>query len=152
MQIADNLVVEGNITATGNVSSGGGFNPSGTYAVVNGNASTGNFTASGANLTGAQSNVYLTLTGNLGAANATMTLCNVTALVTAATNPAPGSSWTLRVINESAGAGNWTIANATGWSLFGNMVINQNQYKDFALTIANATTASLVSVGNGTWN
>lgn len=152
LQLADDLVVRGNITALGNVSGGGGiFNPAPTYAVVNGNASTANYTMVAANLTGAQSFVTIAQTGN-ASGNLTATLANATSTFSGATNPVVGASWTLRLINESASAGNWTVANATGWSLFGTMSVNQNTWRDFVLTLTSATTANLQSVGTGTYS
>jgi hypothetical protein len=87
-------------------------------------------------------------TGNLVA-----TLPTAAATVLAIQAPSNFTSYVFRFINSSASAGNWSIANATGWSLFGNMIIPTLSWRDFQLSVTSASgnTTSLRNIGLGTF-
>jgi len=115
----------------------------------NTNTATAGATLTAANILGGTVEVYLALTGTLaGAANAQ--LPTVASMVTAAPDLSNGDSYSLRIINESAGAYTWTVTTNTGWTLTGTMTIAQNTWRDFVVTMTSATTATLQAVGTGT--
>lgn len=149
MQIADNLIVTGNITASGTIGGTTAFPTSAAYTT---NTATAGVTLTAGNISGGTAAVYLALTGTLGAgANAQLPL--VTALVSALIDPVAGSSYTLRVINESGANFAWTITTNTGWgTLNGTMTIAQNTWRDFTITLTSLTAAVLQSVGTGTYS
>jgi hypothetical protein len=125
----------------------------GAAAVYNTAANTTGFTATGAQVAGLSSVVYLALTGTLGGA-ANITLPTVAALLAAMPGASPGQTYTLRIINESAGAFAWTVVTDTGWTLVGTMSIAQDTWRDFIVNITSvaSATATLTSVGTGTYS
>lgn len=103
-----------------------------------------------AELTGAPS-VTLALTGALAAgANATTdTAANIIAALAA---PGVGSTYRIRIINESSGNFAWTIVGGTGVTVTGTATIAQNTWREFVVTVATATTVTLQNVGTGTYS
>jgi hypothetical protein len=119
-------------------------------AAFNTNVSTASTTLTAANVTGGVSSVDLALTGTLGGvANATMP--TVAAMVAALHAPTVGTSYRLRIINESGGAFAWTVLTNTGWTLTGTMTINQNTWREFTVKLTTLTTAVLQNVATGTF-
>lgn len=111
------------------------------------------FTLSGSQICGGVDN-FLILSGAL-AAGANLTLPTVAALIaalpSAALQAAPvGLTYKLRIINNSSGAFAWTVTTNTGWTLSGTETIAQDTFRDFVITIASLTTATITSVGSGT--
>lgn len=115
------------------------------------NAATTSTTLTGANITGGVATVDLALTGTLaGAANATMpTVAQMTAAMHA---PVVGTSYRLRIINQSGGAFTWTVVTNTGWTLTGTMTIAQNTWREFVITLNTTSTATLQNVATGTFS
>lgn len=117
-------------------------------------SNTSAFTATGQQIASAQEN-FLLLSGTLGAgANLTLpTVANMLTALPANIQAAPtGTSFLLRIINASSGAFSWTVVTATGWTLSGTMTVAQNTWRDFIVTITSGTTATLQSVGTGTYS
>jgi hypothetical protein len=119
-------------------------------AVYNTDTATDNVALAAAKVTGAEDLVVLGMTGVLGAGKNAQ-LPTVAAVVAAmGRTPAAGSSYRLRVLNKSSGAFEWTMTTNTGWTLAGTMTIAQNTWREFIVTFASATAATLQSVGTGT--
>lgn len=121
-------------------------------AIYNAASNTTAFTASGAQISGA-AQCFFNLTGTLGAGAALTlpTVANLIAALPSAVQSSPvGITWQLRILNTSSGAFAWTVTTNTGWTLNGSMVVAQNTFVDFVLTITSATTATLQRVGTGT--
>lgn len=110
------------------------------------------FTATGSQVSGAAQN-FLILSGTLGA-GAALTLPTVASMLLglpANVQAAPvGTSWQVRIINNSGGAFAWTVTTNTGWTLAGTMTIAQSTFRDFVVQITGASTATITSVGTGT--
>ena len=85
-----------------------------------------------------------------GDANAQLPI--VANLLAAIPNPIVGYSYRLRVINSSSANHTWTITTNTGWTLNGTMTIGQNTSRDFYVTLATSSTATLRSIGTGTYS
>jgi hypothetical protein len=120
-------------------------------AAFNANTATASTTLTAANISGGGASVDLAMTGTLtGAANAT--LPTVAALVAVLHSPTIGTSYRLRVINESSGNFAWTVLTATGWTLGGTMSIPQNTWREFVVTLTSLTTANLQAVATGTYS
>jgi hypothetical protein len=114
-------------------------------------ANTSGFTATAAEIYSGSFETILALTGTLaGAAN--LTLPTVASLVAAISNPQVGQTYTLRIINESAGAFAWTVVTDTGWTLNGTMSIAQDTWRDFLVTLTSLTAATLQNLGTGTFS
>lgn len=94
--------------------------------------------------------VNINMTGTL-AAGAPVTLPLATDLV-AAQAGVTGDSYMLRIINSSSGAFAWTVTTNTGWTLTGTMTVAQNTFRDFIVRFTSATTATLTTVGVGTYS
>lgn len=110
------------------------------------------FTATSTQVAGAAQN-FLLLTGTLGAGAALTlpTVANLLAGLPANVQAAPiGTSWQVRIINNSGGAFSWTVTTNTGWTLSGVMTIAQNTFRDFIVQVTAAGAATLTSVGTGT--
>ncbi len=120
-------------------------------AAFNTASNTTSFTATGANITGGVASVDLALTGTLGSGQ-NITLPTVANTVLAMHAPAIGSSFRLRIINESGGAFAWTVVTDTGWTLTGTTTIAQNTWREFVVTLNTLTTATLQSVATGTFS
>lgn len=123
-------------------------------AAYNTNSATANTTLTAANVAGGISTVDLAMTGALAGA-ATATLPTVANLLPSLYSTSVGSSYRLRVINESSGNFAWTIGAATGWTLNGTMTIAQNTWRELVVTITNVggtPTATLQSVATGTYS
>ena len=120
-------------------------------AAFNTNTATAGTTLTAANISGGAASVDLALTGTL-AAGANAQLPTVASLVTALHAPTVGTSYRLRVINESGGAFSWTVTTNTGWTLTGTMTIAQNTWREFVVTLNSLTTATLQSVATGTYS
>jgi hypothetical protein len=120
-------------------------------AGFNTNVAAAGTTLTAANVTGGAATVYLAMTGALaGAANAQ--LPTVAVMAALLHSPTPGSSFTLRVLNESSGAFAWSVTTNTGWTLTGTLSIAQNTWRDFVVTLTTLTTATLQNVGAGTFS
>jgi len=90
------------------------------------------------------------MTGTLAAgANVTLPLVTDLATIQSFGNT---DSYVLRVINSSSGAFSWTVTTNTGWTLNGTMTVAQNTWRDFVVTFTSATTASLTTIGIGTYS
>jgi hypothetical protein len=137
-----------NCTATGAWTTQPASTKQGAY---NTNGATSGTTLTAANISGAMGMVALNMTGALGAA-ANAQLPTVATLIAALHSPTVGTSFVLRVINSSSGAYAWTVTTNTGWTLNGTMSINQNTFRDFLVTLNSLTTATLQSIGTGTWS
>jgi len=120
-------------------------------AAFNTNVATTGATLSAANVTGGISTVDLALTGTLGA-GANIQMPTVVATTLAMATPAVGSSYRLRIINESSANFAWTVTTNTGWTLTGTMTIAQNTWREFVVTLNTLTTATLQSVAVGTYS
>ena len=121
------------------------------YAAFNTNTTTVSATLTAANVTGGVASVDLALTGTLGSGQ-NVTLPLVTALTAAMATPTVGSSYRLRIINESSANFAWTVVTNTGWTLTGTMTIAQNTWREFVVTLNTLTTATLQSVAVGTYS
>lgn len=120
-------------------------------AAYNAASNASSFTASGPQITGGVSSVDIALTGAL-AAGSNLTLPPVATAVLAMHSPTIGSSYRLRVINQSSGAFAWTLVANTGWTLNGTLSIPQNTWREFIVTLTSLTTATLQSVATGTFS
>lgn len=118
------------------------------------NTATSGTTLTAANISGAVASVDLAMTGTLGGGvNAQLPL--VSSLLAALHAPTVGTSYRLRIINQSSGNFAWTVTTNTGWgTLQGTMSINQNTWREFVVTITSvaSATATLQSVATGTWS
>lgn len=90
------------------------------------------------------------MTGTL-AAGANLTLPTVVDL-DAIQNAQVGDSYILRIINSSSGAFSWTVTTNTGWTLNGTMTVAQNTWREFFVNFTSTTTASLTTIGTGTYS
>ena len=120
-------------------------------AAVNTSTSAVSFTASGALVTGGVSTVDLQLTGTLTAA-ATITMPSIASLTTALHSPNVGTSYRLRMINQSSGAFAWTVAVPAGYTATGTQTIAQGTWREFVVTLTTLSSVSFVSVATGTWS
>jgi hypothetical protein len=120
-------------------------------AAFNTNTATSGTTLTAANITGGQSTVDLAMTGTLGA-GANAQLPTVAAMVLALHCPTVGTSYRLRIINESSANFAWTVTTNTGWTLTGTMTIAQNTWREFVVTLTSLTAATLQSVATGTFS
>jgi hypothetical protein len=123
-------------------------------AAFNTNSTAVAATLTAANIAGGGSSVDLALTGTLTGA-AAITLPTVAALVPSLFSPSVGTTYRLRIINESSGAFAWTVTTNTGWTLTGTMSIAQNTWREFVVTITGvgaSPTATLQSVAVGTYS
>lgn len=116
-------------------------------------SSTSNTTLTAANITGQLGfvEVSLNLTGAISSAS-TATLPTVSSFISALYNPAVGFQYKLIVINTSANNFAWTVASSAGWTLNGTMSVAQNTTRTFYVTLSSASSASLQSVGTGTYS
>jgi hypothetical protein len=120
---------------------------------VNSNTAVASTTLTAANLLGSFDTVYLNMTGALtGAANATLPTVAALAAAMPTGAVAAGQGYTFEVINSSSGAFAWTVVTNTGWTLVGTMSVAQNTSRTFALIFTSPTTATLTSVGTGTYS
>lgn len=113
------------------------------------NAATTGLTLASTDVTGADAQVFLNMTGTLGA-GANAQLPTVASLVSAIPNAAAGGNYLLRVINTSSANFAWTITTNTGWTLSGTMSIGQNVHRDFLVTLTTLSAATFQGVGAGT--
>ena len=116
---------------------------------------TTSFTATAAQVAGANTWNILNLTGTLGA-GATLTLPTVAAIgANNATyglfgyDPASGvaDTFILDIYNSSGGAYSWTVAIGSGWTLNGTLTIAQNTYRRFQCIWTSATAITGQSLG-----
>lgn len=114
-------------------------------------SNTTSFTLAVSDIYSASVETTLNLTGVLGAGRSA-TLPTVANLVNSIQNPSPGMTFKLRVINSSGAAFSWTVVTNTGWTLNGTMTIAQNTWRDFYITLNSLTSATLQSVGTGTFS
>jgi hypothetical protein len=103
---------------------------------------------------------YVNMLGTL-TANATLTTdtaANIIAFLQGLFGPnvtLPGTTWSMRISNASAGAFSWTLAGGAGVtvnSMGGDAVslaIAQNTWRDFVVSVQTATTILMVSMGTG---
>lgn len=120
-------------------------------AAFNTNTATAGTTLTAANVTGGTNSVDLALTGTLGAgANAQMP--TVAAMTLAMQAPTIGSSFRLRIANQSSANFAWTVTTNTGWTLTGTMTIAQNTWREFVVTLTSLTAATLQNVAVGTFS
>lgn len=120
-------------------------------AAFNTNTATAGTTLTAANITGGASSVDLAMTGTLGGA-VNAQLPTVAAMVAALHSPTVGTSFRLRIVNESSANFAWTVTTNTGWTLTGTMSIAQNTWREFVVTLNSLTTATLQSVATGTFS
>lgn len=59
-----------------------------------------------------------------------------------------GQSYTLRIINSNSGTA--TVVTNTGVTTTGTLTLATNSWRDFIITMATATTITMVSIGTGT--
>lgn len=117
-----------------------------TAATISAAVNTTAFTATTAQVVG-NGLVVLNLTGTLGA-GAAITMPTA-AQIFAVPKPV-GSVWTLRLINNSAGAFAWTLTAGTGDTITGSATIAQSTYADYMVTVTSPTTVTFVRIGSGT--
>lgn len=120
-------------------------------AAFNTNSATSSVTLTAANITGGAAAVDLALTGALGGA-ANAQLPTVASMVLAMHSPVVGSSFRLRICNQSSGAFSWTVTTNTGWTVTGTMSIAQNTWREFVVTLNSLTTATIQNVAVGTFS
>lgn len=118
--------------------------PNGQYHA---DTSTAGFTATGGEVAGAR-DVVLDLTGTLVGA-ASLQLPTAAALVAAVPDAVVGETYVLRVLNNSSGAFAWTLTTNTGITLNGTVTINQNQWREWLVTLTSLTAVSLQNIGAG---
>ena len=125
---------------------------SGAAPVINANTATSSATLTAANIYGSYDSVFLNLSGTLGGA-ANATLPTVAALAALFPNGVTaGQGYMLTIINSSSGAYAWTVLTATGWTLTGTMTVAQNTTRTFIINFTSASTATLTSVGTGSYS
>ena len=126
-------------------------------ATVTTNTSTSAATATAAQMAPTaygQQAISLLLTGTLsGAANLTTpTAAQIVAAVPlpvgGATGSNVGSSWVIRISNESSGAYAWTLVAGTGITLPASVNIPQYGAKSYLVTIASASSVTFADLGN----
>ena len=115
------------------------------------NATVGSTTLSAGNLLGGSVLTVLNMTGTQTAA-ANLQVPTVANLVADMSNPVAGQAWTLRVINSSSGAYAVTAVTNTGWTLAGTMSIADNTWREFIITLSTLSSATLQSIGTGTYS
>lgn len=93
--------------------------------------------------------VVVNMSGTL-AAGAALTTPTATAWIAAMPNFQAGQSYTLRIINSSAGAFAWTLTAGTDVTITGTATIAQNTFRDFVVTLNSAGTVTVQNVGSGT--
>lgn len=120
-------------------------------AAFNTNTATSAATLTAANISGGAATVDLAMTGTLAGA-AVLTLPTVASLVAAIQSPTVGTSYRLRIINESSGNFAWTVTTNTGWTVTGTMSIAQNTWRDFVVTLTSLAAATIQNVGVGTFS
>ena len=120
-------------------------------AAFNGNAATTNATATAAQVTGGVASVDLALTGTL-AAGATLTTPTAAQIIAALHCPTVGTSYRLRVINQSAGAFVWTVAAGAGVTLTGTATIAQNTWREFVVTLSSISALTMQNCATGTFS
>lgn len=120
-------------------------------AAFNTNSATAGATLTAANITGGAASVDLAMTGALGA-GANAQLPTVAAMTLAMHCPTVGTSFRLRVCNQSSGNFAWTITTNTGWTVTGTMSIAQNTWREFVVTLTSLTTATIQNVAVGTFS
>lgn len=110
-------------------------------------------TLTAAQAVGAQQ-VVVNMTGAL-AAGAALNLPATAALIAALPWTDPnvvkvGTSFVLRVINNSSGAYAWTLtAGDANTTISGTATIAQNTFRDFLVKVASATTITIQNIGSG---
>jgi len=126
-------------------------------ATVTTNTSTSAATATAAQMAPTaygQQSISLLLTGTLsGAANLTtptaaLIVAAVPLPVGGATGSNIGSSWVIRISNESSGAYAWTLVAGTGITLPASVNIPQYGAKSYLVTIVSATSVTFADLGN----
>ena len=124
-------------------------NPFGPEAIYNTNAATAATTLTAANISGAQTEVVLGLTGTLAGA-AALTLPTVASLLAQVPALTVGVNYILRIININAGY-TWTVTAGTGWTVNGTATIASTSFRDFIITITSVTnaTATIQNIGSG---
>lgn len=108
---------------------------------------TTSFTSSIGDISGAQLSV-LDLTGALGAP-ATVTTPTAAAILPAIPWAQVGTSWILRIMNDSSGAFAWTLAGGTGVTVVGTATVNQNQWREWLATFTGSAALTLQNIGAG---
>src|SRR6185312_14110571 len=128
-------VAQGNAAVCGVTGSAGevGILDGGPSNAYHADSGTSAHVLTAANLTGAFAAVTLALTGALGAgANATTdTAANI---IAAMPSPSVGTTYKLRIINESSGNFAWTIVGGSGVTVTGTATIAQNTWREFMVT------------------
>jgi len=116
-------------------------------------ANTTSFTATTAQILGADVVNVLNLTGTL-ASGQNITLPTVASIAAANTtlflyDPAVplGESFLLDIYNSSGGAFSWTVVTNTGWTLNGTLTIAQNTYRRFLCNWTSVGTITAQSLG-----
>jgi len=115
------------------------------------NSTVGSTVLSAGNLIGGSVETVLNMTGTQTAA-ASIQLPTVASLVSALSNPVAGQAWVLRVINSSSGAYALTITTNTGWTLNGTVTIADATWREFIITLSTLSSATLQSIGTGTYS
>lgn len=115
------------------------------------NTATTDATLAAANISGGRASVDLALTGGLAAGSA-LTLPTVANLLATMDGPTVGSTYRLRITNQSSGNFAWTVTTNTGWTLTGTMTIAQNTWREFTVKITSTSAATLQNVAVGTFS
>lgn len=111
------------------------------------NSATTATTLTAANVTGARE-VFLHMTGTLASGQA-LTLPTMASVIALLPSLQIGSTYKLRILNESSGAFSWTITN-NSWTTFTvpNPAIVQKTWQDLIITVLSTTTLKIEAVGN----
>lgn len=95
--------------------------------------------------------VDLALTGTLAAGRA-CTLPLVADLALTLDGIIVGTSYRLRICNQSSANFAWTVTTNTGWTVTGTATIAQNTWREFVVTFTSLTAATLQNVATGTFS
>jgi hypothetical protein len=116
----------------------------GQYAAA---ANTTSFVASAAQVAGSMLSV-LDLTGTLGA-GATVTTPSAATILAALPWVLTGSSWVLRILNNSAAAFTWTLVGGTGVTVVGTATVAQATWREWLATVTGGSALTVQNVGAG---
>lgn len=73
-------------------------------------------------------------------------------ILAALSNPLPGQTYKLRVVNQSSANFTGTLVGGTGVTITGTATIAQNTWRDFIVTITSATAIGVRSIATGTYS
>ena len=119
-------------------------------AIYAANTATSGATAAAASIGGpGVAQAVLDMTGTLGA-GANLTLPTAALLAAQIPQLQVGTSWRLRIINDSSANFAWTVVAGAGDTLTGTATIAQNAWRDFLVTCTAVATPAFTFQGVGT--